>query len=196
MREQWVTLTVAIVGVVGTLGAALLTQGRAERTKRLELEAAARQQREDRQHVENVRQAEQAVTQQRELLNLRRACYIALNTDSRQYLTAQVNLLHALRTGTEPDIWLEQLETRRLAHRDSYAEAQMIVPTPVLHVASTASRTLNRGYGTLKQMLASLPVEAHVLDHFEADDVETSWMRLSDMRSIMRGDLGVDDTDQ
>ncbi|MDX6352145.1 MAG: hypothetical protein QOF84_6935 [Streptomyces sp.] len=196
MGEQWVALAVAIVGVVGTLGAALLTQSRAERANRLEREVAAQQQREDRQHAENARQAEQAVMQQRELLNLRRACYIALNRACRQYQTAQINLLHALRNGTEIDTCLEQLEARRLAHRDSYAEAQMIMPTPVLHAASAASRTLNRGYGALQQMLASLPPRAHVLDDFEADEVETSWTKLSDMRATMRGDLGVDDTYQ
>ncbi|MDQ0956089.1 type II secretory pathway pseudopilin PulG [Streptomyces phaeochromogenes] len=195
MREQWVTLTVAIVGVVGTLGAALLTQSRAERTKRLELEAAAQQQREDRQHADNARLAEQVLARQRELLDLRRACYISLNTASRQYLTAQINLLHAMRNGMEVDTSLEQMEARRLAHRDSYAEAQMIVPAPVLHAASAASRTLNRGYGILKQMLA-LPPEAHALQDFEENDVATSWAGLSDMRAAMRGDLGVDDIPQ
>ncbi|MFE7766917.1 hypothetical protein [Streptomyces sp. NPDC057438] len=41
--------------VVGTLGAALLTQSRADRAKRLEVQALARQQREERALVERVR---------------------------------------------------------------------------------------------------------------------------------------------
>ncbi|MGJ3560287.1 hypothetical protein ACR6C2_24330 [Streptomyces sp. INA 01156] len=48
------------MGVVGTLGAALLTQNRADRTKRLELQAAAEQQREERRHAEALLQTEQA----------------------------------------------------------------------------------------------------------------------------------------
>lgn len=193
--DTWGGLAVAIVGVIGTLGGALLTQSRADRTKRLELEVMAQQQREERQHVEQVRRAEQAEQVQRELLDQRRACYVSLNTASRQYLTAQVNLQHALRTGTGVEACLEQLENRRTAHRDSYAEAQMIVPSAVLVAASTASRRLNLGYGTLKQMLASAPVAVEALDAFDAE-VQTAWGLLSDMRHSMRRDLAIDDVDQ
>ncbi|WP_371582294.1 hypothetical protein [Streptomyces sp. NBC_01314] len=192
MGDAWVALMVASVGVVGTLGAALLTQSRADRTKRLELEALARQQREEREHAERVRQAELSAARGRELLDLRRACCIALNTAARQYQTAQVNLWHALKEGTGVDACLQQLDERRSAHRESYAEAQMIVPTAVLASAGAVSRRLNTGYGTLKKALAGPSVDSPALDAFEPE-LRTAWTLLSDMRHTMRRDLGVDD---
>ncbi|MEU5284886.1 hypothetical protein N7925_03410 [Streptomyces sp. CA-278952] len=192
MAETWIALAVAVVGVAGTLGAAQLTQSRADRTKRLELQTLTQQQREDRDHAERVRQVEAEEAQRRELTTQRRACYITLNTASRQYQTAEINYMYALRTGIDTQTCLEQMEARRTAHRDSYAEAQMIVPSAVLAAASAASRQLNRGYGTLKQIAASRPLDEAALDEFAAE-VETVWILLSQMRHAMRQDLGVDD---
>lgn len=47
MDASWTGLLITLVGVAGTLGAALLTQNRADRTKRMELQAAAEQRREN-----------------------------------------------------------------------------------------------------------------------------------------------------
>ncbi|CBG75048.1 MULTISPECIES: hypothetical protein [Streptomyces] len=192
MGDTWAALAVAAVGVVGTLGAALLTQSRADRTKRLELQALARQQGEERAHGEHVRRAELSAARGRELLDLRRACYIALNTAARQYQTAQVNLWHALKEGTGVEECLHQLDERRDAHRESYAEAQMIVPAAVLAAAGTAGRQLNSGYGTLKKALAGPAADATALAAFEPQ-LRSAWTLLSDMRHTMRRDLGVDE---
>ncbi|KND46361.1 MULTISPECIES: hypothetical protein [Streptomyces] len=192
MGDAWVALAVASVGVVGTLGAALLTQSRADRTKRLELHALARQQCEERAHAERVRRAELSAARGRELLDLRRACYIALNTAARQYQTAQVNLWHALQEGAGVDACLQELEERRSAHRESYAEAQMVVPAAVLAAAGTVSRRLNSGYGVLKKALAGPSVDGTALDAFEPE-LRSAWTLLADMRHTMRRDLGVDD---
>ncbi|MFI6494566.1 hypothetical protein [Streptomyces sp. NPDC050564] len=194
MGDTWGALAVAVVGVVGTLGGALFTQGRADRTKRLELQVMAQQQREERQHLEQVRRAERAEAHQRDFLDLRRSCYISLNTASRQYLTAQVNLQHALRSGSGVEACLDELESRRTAHRDSYAEAQMVVPTLVLAAAGAASRHLNRGYGMLKRLLVAPPADPEALDAFDGQ-VNASWELLSEMRHTMRRDLSIDDTD-
>ncbi|WP_226966632.1 hypothetical protein [Streptomyces phaeolivaceus] len=186
-------LAVAAVGVIGTLGAALLTQGRADRAKRLELDALAQQQRQEREHAERVRRDELSAARGSELLDLRRACYIALNTAARQYQTAQVNLWHALKDGTGlEEACLQQLDERRSAHRECWAEAQMIVPTTVLGSASAVSRRLNIGYGTLKKALAGPSVDGPALDAFEPE-LRAAWTSLADMRLAMRRDLGVDD---
>ncbi|MFE9927356.1 hypothetical protein ACFYQA_39435 [Streptomyces sp. NPDC005774] len=184
----------AIVGVVGTLGAALLTQSRADRLKRHELEATAHQQREDRAHAEQVRQQEARIAARRELTDLRRTCYISLNTTARQSQTAQINLMHALRARDDAEIQAcaEQLEVRRLALRDSYAEAQMIVPATVMTDARAASRQLNDTYGLLKRLLAGGHASDSQLDALEAE-TEISWALLSDLRGAMRSDLGVDE---
>ncbi|MFJ8086518.1 hypothetical protein ACIQ6Y_38915 [Streptomyces sp. NPDC096205] len=203
MGESWVALAVAVVGVAGTLGAAQLTQSRADRTKRLELEALARQQREEREHAERVRRSEAAEARRRERLELRRTCYIGLNTAFRQYQTAQINLVHALRSGDRDAVeeCAEQLEESRGIQRESYAEAQMITPDRVMSTVSAAGHQLGRGYGTLKGFLeqfrddTSPAPDVAVLDEFAAVDVETAWALLSDLRKALRRDLGVDASD-
>ncbi|MZE76716.1 hypothetical protein GTY57_06690 [Streptomyces sp. SID5475] len=191
MGAGWTALLVAVVGVVGTLGASLLTQSRADRTKRMEMEAAAEQRREERDHAEAMLEAERARNRAEESIALRRTCYITLNTAARQYLTAQVDFMHALRNGTGIEAALEQLEARRTTLRESYAEAQMIVPLQVMAGAGAASRRLNAGYGRLKQIAASTPYNQEDVNTFEAG-VEQSWALLSEMRQQMRFDLGVD----
>lgn len=191
MGAGWTALLVAVVGVVGTLGASLLTQSRADRTKRMEMQAAAEQRREERDHAEAMLEMERARHRAEESIALRRACYITLNTAARQYLTAQVDFMHALRNGTGIEAALEQLEARRTTLRESYAEAQMIVPLQVMAGAGAASRRLNAGYGRLKQIAGSTPYNQEDLNTFEAG-VEQSWALLSEMRQQMRFDLGVD----
>lgn len=193
MEQTWGPLAVAIVGVIGTLGAALLTQSRADRLKRHELEAMAREQREERAYSEQVRQQEARVAAHRELTDLRRACYISLNTTARQYQTAQINLMHALgaRDDTEIQACAAQLEERRLALRDSYAEAQMIVPSAVLADARASNRQLNNTYGRLKRMMADGHPDDRELALLTVE-TEKSWALLSDLRASMRSDLGVD----
>ncbi|MDA5147336.1 hypothetical protein PEM37_38135 [Streptomyces sp. AD681] len=197
MGQTWGALAVAVVGVIGTLGAALLTQSRADRLKRHELDATARQQREDRVHADQVRQQEARLVARRELTVLRRACYISLNTTARQYQTAQINLMHALRArdDAETQACAEQLEERRLVLRDSYAEAQMIVPRAVLADARAANHQLNNTYGLLKRMVAGGHPGAGELDALEIE-TEMSWALLSDLRAAMRHDLGVDEASE
>ncbi|WP_234544120.1 hypothetical protein [Streptomyces shenzhenensis] len=191
MSGEWSALFVALVGVGGTLGAAILTQSRADRTKRMEIEAVLAQSREERRHAEELRQAERSEQKTQALVELRRSCYVSLNTASRQYMTAQVNLLHALQTGSGVDLCLEQLEASRTAQRDSYAEAEMVVPDEVLAAAAAAGHRLNAGYGQLKRMSATAPYDQEELSAFAAD-INDCWSQLAVMQQRMRLDLGVD----
>ncbi|MGW6391440.1 hypothetical protein ACWFR1_13255 [Streptomyces sp. NPDC055103] len=194
MGEQWIALVVAAVGVVGTLGAALLTQSRADRSKRLELGAAAEQQRVERRHAEAVRVAERAEQRLRERIEMRRGCYITLNTAARHYLTAQVNLSYALRGRGDTQTCLQELEERRITFRAGYAEAQMIVPDAVLSEVGGASRWLNGGYGTLKRIVAAGadPAARSELASF-GEYLDAGWALLATMRGAMRHDLAIDD---
>lgn len=194
MGQAWSALAAAAIGVVGTLGAALLTQSRADRLKRHELEALARQQREERDHAEQVRQHEAHAGARRELIDLRRACCISLNTAARQYQTAQINVMHSLRArdGAEIPIRGEQLEEQRQIYRERYAEAQMIVPSAVFTTVRTANGQLNRTYGLIKRLLKDGVVSDAQIDALE-EETEVSWVRLTDLRNALRHDLGVDE---
>ncbi|MGW1542978.1 hypothetical protein ACWCPM_22515 [Streptomyces sp. NPDC002309] len=193
MGASWVGLLIAVVGVAGTLGAALLTQNRADRTKRMELQAAAEQRREERGHAQELLRAEQAVQRQRESLERRRTCYITLNTASRQYLTAMTNHLYALERGEDVATSLERLEACRLVYRDSYAESQMIIPDAVLRASSTAKKRLNAAYGKLMKCGAAPSTYAQELAAFEGELHEEVWPCLGELKQSMRADLGVDD---
>ncbi|MGC9377445.1 hypothetical protein [Streptomyces sp. MH13] len=193
MEASWAGLLIAVVGVAGTLGAALLTQNRADRTKRMELRAAAEQRREEHGHAEEMLRAEQARQRQLENLERRRACYITLNTSARQYLTAMTNYLHALQRNEDVDTRLADLEAGRLAYRDSYAESQMIAPEAVLRASSTAKKRLNAAYGKLRKYGAAPSDHTAELADLEGEFREEVWPYLGELKQAMRTDLGVDD---
>ncbi|MEX0173768.1 hypothetical protein [Streptomyces sp. LMG1-1-1.1] len=194
MGASWTALLIAVVGVAGTLGAALLTQNRADRTKRMELQAATEQRREERGHAEELLRVEHARQAQRESLERRRACYIALNTATRQYLTSMNSHLHALRRRGEDAVEsLERLEAGRLAYRDIYAEAQMIVPDSVARASSSVKRRLNSAYSDIREYGTDPAAHAEEIAVMEARLHEEVWPYLGAMKRAMRADLGVDD---
>ncbi|MFB7030600.1 MULTISPECIES: hypothetical protein [unclassified Streptomyces] len=193
MGANWSALLIAVVGVAGTLGAALLTQVRADRTKRMELQAAADQRREERDHAEELLRAERALQGQRESLERRRACYITLNTAARQYLTEMTNHLHALARGEDVTASLENLEAARVAYRESYAESQMIVPDVVSRSSSAAKTRLNAAYGRLRKYAADPTTHAAELRTMEDELHQDVWPYVGAMKKAMRADLGVED---
>ncbi|MFJ6578506.1 hypothetical protein ACIQMY_21365 [Streptomyces sp. NPDC091368] len=193
MGASLTALLIAVVGVAGTLGAALLTQNRADRTKRMELQAAADQRREDRDHAERLRQAELDRQRASESLERRRACYITLNTAARQFVTAMTNHIHALRRGEDATASLERLEDCRAAYRDSYAEAQMIVPTAVARASSDAKDRMNEAYGMLRKYTADPAAYAAELAALGPALHADVWPYLGRLKGAMRADLGIAD---
>ncbi|WP_257001561.1 hypothetical protein [Streptomyces albidoflavus] len=133
-------VSVAVVGVVGTLLSALLTQRAADRSRQRERE-----------------RAELARECRGELLDVR-TCYVALNTATRQYLAARTDQVHALRRDGSGPV-RQRLTAARDQHRDVYAEAQLHVPDPVLDLAGQLSRELGAVYGMVKRLDAGAPRE-------------------------------------
>ncbi|WP_190022943.1 hypothetical protein [Streptomyces hiroshimensis] len=164
------SMVTAVVGVLGTLFAPLLSQ-----------RLTARQ-----------RAAECAAEAQARRFEERRAAYTAMNRASRQFHTLLKDTLHRLRDSVYTDQERAQLEEARLDHRDRYAEAQMIAPEVIL----TASRNVN-------SVLAAVDAAAKRIDRGHAREGETperalvalkeAEPRLSEMRRLMRRDLGVED---
>ncbi|MFF4577051.1 hypothetical protein ACFY15_01375 [Streptomyces sp. NPDC001373] len=169
-------MVIAAVGVAGTLGASLLTQRGAERAKRREIELV-------RGHEEV-----------RENLALRRACYTALNRDSRQFTTALNRHLHVMREGGAGDADREALDAAKAAHRDTYSEAQMIAPDPVLGPATEVNHALNLVYGQVKRLERGDPEEGETMATVSRAQQEV-WDLLREMRAAMRADLGVSSSD-
>ena len=162
---------VAVVGVIGTLLSALLTQRAAARSRRHEQERAERAR-------TRAREAEQ-----------RLACYVALNTASRQYLAALTDQLHALSRTEDPRTVQHRLVEARDLHRDVYAEAQMRLPDPVLALAGEVTHALGALYGRLRRLDGGVPRPGDSLDAAR-EEIDALWERLRELRRGMRTDLG------
>ncbi|MEV5311205.1 hypothetical protein [Streptomyces sp. NPDC052610] len=162
---------VAVVGVVGTLLSALLTQRAADRGRRRE-----------QQRVEELWE------RRSEALELR-ACYVAVNTAARHYLAALTDVLHALGRETELPSVRQRLTAARDQHREVYAEAQMRLPDRVLGPAATVSHELGALYGMVRRLDDGVPGPGDSPAAVQRD-IDALWERLREMRRAMRADLG------
>ncbi|MEV8547692.1 hypothetical protein [Streptomyces sp. NPDC051572] len=169
-------MIIALAGVAGTLGGALLTQRGSERAKSREIELV-------RDHEE-----------MRESRSLRRTCYVELNRDARQFTTALNRHLHVMRERGVEDADSDALDEAKNAHRDRYSEAQMIVPEEVLMRASVVNQALNKVYGQVKRLERGAPGPDETIE--TASQVQHElWDMLRTMRTAMRHDLGVSHED-
>jgi hypothetical protein len=170
---------IAVIGVCGTLGATWLTQKHADHTKERELDHAERQRRAD--YEDRAREA---------ALNTRRAAYVALNMQSRQYLTAMRNHVHALKLAPGSTSGMDEVEERRADYRNCYAEAQMIASDAVLATAREANGALNQMYGVLKRLENGTAMEGESAESARAL-IDGTRELLHELRLLMRSDLGV-----
>jgi len=176
MNSNVTALVVAVVGVAGTLFAALLTQLSYTRAKRLELKDQRDQREEERQQA-NVRE--------------RREAYIALNAAARIYRRSMKNLLYQ-----EAESPVE-LERARREFDLRISEVQLIAHAGVVVAAHSASSRLADAFGRLKEYTARLAVDTRsvgddserqeLIDELDGPVAE----RLRELRRVMREDLGV-----
>ncbi|MEU9303421.1 hypothetical protein [Streptomyces sp. NPDC048269] len=166
------SVVIAVAGVAGTLGGALLTQRGLERAKRREIELV-------RGHEEI-----------RESRTLRRACYVELNREARQFTTALNRHLHVLRERGAEESDRKTLEEAKDAHRDRYSEAQMTASDEVLVRASVVNQALNKAYGQVKRLERGAPGPGETMETASRAQHEV-WDMLRAMRTAMRHDLGV-----
>ncbi|MFE9632006.1 hypothetical protein [Streptomyces sp. NPDC006463] len=167
---------VAVVGVVGTLLSALLTQRAADRSRQRE------------------RQRAEEVWERRSEAQELWSCYVALNTSGRHYLAALTDQLHALGDAAQAPHVRQRLTGARDHHREVYAEAQMRLPELVLDHASAVSHGLGAVYGMVRRLDDGVPRpgDSPAAAH---EGIEALWARLREMRREMRADLGVSRAD-
>ncbi|MEU1850493.1 hypothetical protein ABZ499_14765 [Streptomyces sp. NPDC019990] len=160
---------IAVAGVAGTLGGALLTQRGAEKAKRRELEMT------------------QALQENQEL---RRRCYTELHRDARQFCTALSRHLYALRDRTPGDEDVQTLEAAKDTYRDRWSEALMVAPDAVILPAGEVNRALNAVYGQIKRLEQGDPRPGESL-HSAAEAQHGIWSLIAAAREAMRRDVGV-----
>ncbi|MEU1301783.1 hypothetical protein [Streptomyces shenzhenensis] len=163
-------MVAAVVGVLGTLFAPLVTTWTARRQRAEERETEER-----RRHFEE-----------------RRAAYTAMNRASRHFHTMLKDALHRLRDGVYTDDDRVQVEEARRDYRDRYAEAQMIVPQAVLNASREVNAVLAAADATAKRIDRGLTRDGESAEQALLD-LKSAEPRLTTMRRIMREDLGLPD---
>jgi ribosome-associated translation inhibitor RaiA len=170
MTAAVTAMITAVVGVLGTLFAPVLSQRLTSRQRAEEAEVA----------------------EHRRLFEDRRTAYTAMNRASRQFHTLLKDALHRLRDDVYTDHDREQLEEVRREYRDRYAEAQMVVPERILE----ASRAVNEVLAGIDALVKRLD-RGRARDGESAVrallDLKEAEPRLAEMRRLMREDLGVAD---
>lgn len=163
---------IAVAGVAGTLGGALLTQRGADKAKRRELEIT------------------QALQEARESRELRRHCYTELHREARQFCTALSRHLYVMRDGTPGHEDARALEAAKDTHRDRWSEALMIAPDAVIAPAREVNETLTRVYGQVKRLEQGNARPGETL-RSAAEAQYAVWPLIHAMRDAMRRDLAV-----
>jgi hypothetical protein len=171
-------VVVALAGIVGTLGAAALTQLAATRTKLV-----------DATIQRDVRAEERRESARTEAHAEKRAIYAEFHAAARDYRSAGHDYLVDKLHGAERN-HLEPLEMARAKYRDAYARAQMVLPDRALAVASEVNDCLGQSYRTIRDIdngsEHSISVEKlHQWYDGKLDDA----VRL--LRGVLREDLGV-----
>ncbi|WP_369197037.1 hypothetical protein [Streptomyces djakartensis] len=170
MTAAVTAMITAVVGVLGTLLAPVLSQ-----------RLTARQRDEETRTAEERRRFEE-----------RRDAYTAMNRASRQFHTLLKDALHRLRDGVYGDAERERLEEARRDHRDRYAEAQMIVPERILAASRSVNEVLAGIDAAVKRLDRDVARDGESAQR-ALRDLKDAEPRLSVMRTLMREDLGITD---
>jgi len=159
----------AIVGVLGTLSAPLLSQ-----------RISARQSKE-----------KAAADERRRKFEERRAAYTAMNRACRDFNTALKDALHRIRDDVYSDSDRAEVENIRRTYRDRYAEAQMTVPERVIDAVRAVNKILAEADAAAKRLDRGIPQkdESPELILAALKDAEP---KLTALTYIMRADLGVE----
>ncbi|MFI9230837.1 hypothetical protein [Streptomyces rimosus] len=170
---------IAILGIGGTLAAAVITQRGADRARARELQHTRQLQREEREYAARQAQMEQ-----------RRTCYAALSAGTRDLANVMAKVPHALEKGELTEELRSDLDRARRDHRLRHAEAQMILPDGVARAASTANRYLGDLYGLLMRLHGNAARHGESLEATR-ESLDKLWHPLWAMRHVMRVDLGI-----
>ncbi|OKI05406.1 hypothetical protein A6A06_09040 [Streptomyces sp. CB02923] len=182
MNSSISQIVIAVLGIGGTLAAAVITQRGAERARARELEHTRQLQRDEREYA--TRQAR---------FEARRTCYAALSAGTRDLANVMQQVLHALESGGMTGELRSDLERARREHRLRHAEAQMVLPDAVATAASTANRHLGDLYGLLKRLDGGTAQRGEDLG-VAREGMDKLWDPLWSMRHVMRVDLGITDS--
>ncbi|MEU6524410.1 hypothetical protein ABZ892_16720 [Streptomyces sp. NPDC046924] len=184
MSQSVIALLLAVVGVLGTLASALLSQRGGRQTKLMEL-----------QHAERQHASDKIAEGRRIDFEDRRACYVAVNKVFRRHQAALKNYFSSLSSNTVKEGQWEEIEETRHASRETYAEAQMVLPEEVLNSSAELVKRFNFIYGALARFSANNQRPEDDLDQVR-EQLDHATAGLYYLRQGMRADLGISDSSE
>ncbi|MEV0267070.1 hypothetical protein AB0I49_37810 [Streptomyces sp. NPDC050617] len=184
MNSSISQIVITVLGIGGTLAAAVITQRGADRARARELE-----------HTRQLQQDEREYATCQAQLEARRTCYATLSAGTRDLANVMTKVLHALERGEVTEDLRSDLDRARREHRLRHAEAQMVLPDCVAEAASTANCHLGDLYDLLMRLDGG---PARQGENLEAawESLDKLWDPLWRMRHVMRVNLGITAPDQ
>ncbi|MEU2392006.1 hypothetical protein [Streptomyces sp. NPDC007369] len=180
MRSALIGLAAAVVGVTGTLIAAVLSP---RMLARAQAEQFARQQ--------QVAEAQWLREQQVVGLERRREGYKNVNAAFRRYRTQLMNFLWTVHKDAVTAEAREAVEEARREHHSVLAEAQLVASGEVLRELNDMTKSLSETYRRIMCLEEGNPDPDGSFDEIRADFVRL-WEQWEDMLDTMRTDLGVE----
>jgi hypothetical protein len=181
MDASATALIVAIVGVIGTLVAPIVSQRLSALSRREEFEQQRIQRHDEYEHQ-----------RQEKELAIRRACYIAVIAGARRYRLELMRYLHSVNEDAVDDAGRERLEEARLAFNAGLAEMQLTASGPVLEALGPIRQGMSGGYTAIKDLERGEPEPEGSFEEIKAFLLEL-WDAWPPAHAAMRADLGVTD---
>jgi len=181
MNASVTAVVLAIVGVIGTLLAPIVSQ---------RLSAQARREEFDLQRLQ--RQEEYDRGQQEKVLANKRSCYVTMISATRRYRLELMNYLYAVNEDSVDSGARGRLEEARLGFNTSLAETQLTGIAPVLEALEPITKRMSECY------MATKTLERHSSkSNSSFEEIKSSLLKLWDewprLYAAMRDDLGVKD---
>lgn len=134
MSAGFGALVLALVGVLGTLSASIVTQVLSARNQARAFESQVRR--------------EQELGEQ----SIKRSCYIAMFANSRRYRIELMNYLYAVQAKAVNDAVRADLEEARRAYSTSVAETELTAGAEVLAAVKKIDRVLSPSFAQIKML--------------------------------------------
>jgi hypothetical protein len=181
MNTNTSALIIAIVGVIGTLAASIVSQVLSARARGRELELQRLQ-----RHDEYDREQRQSV------LANKRSCYITMISATRRYRLELMSYLYAIHRQTVDKGATDRLEEARLAFNTSLAETQLTGTLPVVEALEPIRVGLAESYTAIRDFEQEAPESDGKFEEIRAQLFKL-WDQWPGLHTTMRHDLGVGD---
>jgi hypothetical protein len=170
MSAGFGALVLALVGVLGTLSASIVTQVLSARNQSRAFDLQARR--------------EQELGEQ----STKRSCYIAMFANSRRYRIELMNYLYAVRAKAVDDAARADLEEARRAYSTSVAETELTAGAEVIATIKSIDRVLSPSFARIKMLERDDPQSSSSFEEIQTT-LGTFWDLWPGMQHAMRREL-------